>query len=876
MARKFRYMRKDFGELDAILEHMTIHMNFIEDRVEVTNVLKMTANKPLKSITLDADELKVIKVSSCSEPGDAGQPLEFDYHEKEKKLIVRLDKPASKGDRFCIKTKSHCIPSDTILEGIYKDSTPKGAPQQYISQCEMWGFQRIMPVIDDPRSKCTMTTTIEADSRYSHLITNGNIRRKTNPKGRPVLKPGDNSRQIITYENDIPMSPYLFLVAVGTWDLLQDEVKYRNGKSVNLEYLVPPGRANDARIPMEILKKSILWIRERQDYEYTKDTYRTICMDKSNFGGMENVGNTTIVTDSALVDEHTLDGHLLYAYKVIIHEFEHNQCGSETTMETPFDMWLNEAFTVDVERQFSAEQFDPGIMRLEQVDNIRGPLLGPLVIEDGGYAARIERDGFNHPDELVDGLTYIKAAEIVRMLRLMLGNDFKKGKNLYFKRYWNKNANSEQFFGCFEEASGRSLKEFKDGWLMRIGYPKVTAKTFYDEQRESFNIEFRQEVNGEPFHFPIDLALVDSAGRDIPGTSGIHEINQKKTKIVLKNIKERPAFASLNRDYSFYGTLKQDISLEGLADQVKLDPNHFNRVEAMRQITDMQRIKLMNDPEAAIDKSWIDIIGSILDDRSISNSLKSRLLLVEEQPLDRNYLGWYREQVKAKELLMKDVNKAYREKLIDYFNSLDTYKKEPLEKGIEDRMLKAILLGLISVENSSDSHKILIDHYKKATTPTDRVTALVGLNRSSSPQRRALLEEVYEKWHKSLSGYTNYLRIIPMGANDDVWEMIDKERKRKGFDITQPSFTRSLLVPMAFNNKMVWTEKGLGWLTDTIVEFSSINTYLASRLLNTFQLVDKMKPDLQEKVIPNLEHILKKCSKNEVLLGQVKGYLGHH
>jgi aminopeptidase N len=35
---------------------------------------------------------------------------------------------------------------------------------------------------------------------------------------------------------------------------------------------------------------------------------------------------------------------------VIVHEFEHNQCGSDVTMESPFDMWLNEAYTVDVER----------------------------------------------------------------------------------------------------------------------------------------------------------------------------------------------------------------------------------------------------------------------------------------------------------------------------------------------------------------------------------------------------------------------------------------------------------------------------------------------------------------------------------------------
>jgi aminopeptidase N len=164
-----------------------------------------------------------------------------------------------------------------------------------------------------------------------------------------------------------------------------------------------------------------------------------------------------------------------------VHEFEHNQCGSETTMETPFDVWLNEAYTVDVERQFMADLFDPTFIRLQQVDSIRHPLLGPLAIEDGGHAGRIVREGFNNPDELIDGVTYVKAAEVIRMLRLVLGAEpFRAGKSLYFSRYQNGNANTDQFFACFEEVSGRSLRSFKDGWLYSIGYPAVTVATDYD------------------------------------------------------------------------------------------------------------------------------------------------------------------------------------------------------------------------------------------------------------------------------------------------------------------------------------------------------------------------------------------------------------
>ena len=93
-----------------------------------------------------------------------------------------------------------------------------------------------------------MTTTIEADAAYTHLISNGNIDRRSNPDGKPVLKPGDPSRQIITYENPVPMAPYLFLACVGTWDALRDEVTYDSGRTVRLEYLAPPGTVAGVRI----------------------------------------------------------------------------------------------------------------------------------------------------------------------------------------------------------------------------------------------------------------------------------------------------------------------------------------------------------------------------------------------------------------------------------------------------------------------------------------------------------------------------------------------------------------------------------------------------------------------------------------------------
>jgi len=880
--RRFKYMREDFGDLPVTLNHLTMYLNFAGDFVEATNCLEMTAMQPMHELHLDANNIGIINVEWCKSPSDKGRLLDYEYFREKNSLVVKMPERVEKAEKFFIRTRTRCYPSDHLLEGIYRDATPPGSLQQYVSQCQQWGFQRIMPIVDDCRAKCTMTTTIEADSAYTHLISNGNISRLTNPDGKPVPKPGDPSRQIITYENLIPMAPYLFLVCVGTWDTLADSVLYESGRVVRLEYLVPPGAAEYVRVPMDILKKSVLWIRKTQNYEYTGETYRTICMNKSNFGGMENVGNTTIVTDAALVTEHTLDMSLLYAHAVIVHEFEHNQCGSETTMETPFDVWLNEAYTVDVERQFMADLFNPAFIRLYQVDSIRNPLLGPLAIEDAGHAGKIVREGFNDPDELIDGVTYVKAAEVIRMLRLILGEkDFHAGKTLYFARYHNGNANTDHFFECFEEVSGKSLEHFKREWLYRIGYPRVTAATEYDQSNCLYRIRFRQEVDPgqRPFHLPIELALVDFGGKDIPGTQEVFQLSEPEGEVVLKGISSPPAFASMNRDFSFYGTFGyRDADLKVLALQARLDPNAYNRVDAFRQLTDVERIRLLLNPDEKVNPEWLELYGEVLSAKNMSHSLKAYFLRIDEQPVNREYSTWYQELVAAREKLMLSVNRSYRDSLAGEFSGLDTYSetgtKAP-KNGIEARMLKHVLLDLIAVDDSEESHKIILDHFFSAVTATDRVAALLALNRSSSPLRRKVIDDTFESWHSHLSGYANYLRVVASGTREDVFDMIEIEKHRPRFDITQPTWSRALFLPMATNNKMVWTDRGIDWLTDTVIELAPINATTAGRLLNTFQHVRKLRHPLQANVREALEKIVKHVSEEAcpAVYGQASAYL---
>ncbi len=169
-------------------------------------------------------------------------------------LVIRFGIPFLPFTQFTVHTETICRPTKNLLEGLYYDETPPGAPPQQITQCQQWGFQRLVPCIDDMTAKCTYTTTIIADARYTNLITNGNV-------VVPLL-PAVEGRVKITYENmTTPMAPYLFFLGCGTYATFSRECEYADGRKCSLELLVPPASDPEmAEGALEILHDAVLWV----------------------------------------------------------------------------------------------------------------------------------------------------------------------------------------------------------------------------------------------------------------------------------------------------------------------------------------------------------------------------------------------------------------------------------------------------------------------------------------------------------------------------------------------------------------------------------------------------------------------------------------
>ena len=97
-------------------------------------------------------------------------------------------------------------------------------------------------------------------------------------------------------------------------------------------------------------------------------------------------------------------------------------------------------------------------------------------VEDAGPLAHPVRPALYHEiNNFYTATVYEKGAEVVRMLKTLLGpDDFRKGMDLYFERHDGEAATVEQFVQCFADASGSDLAQFMR-WYSQAGTPEVVA-----------------------------------------------------------------------------------------------------------------------------------------------------------------------------------------------------------------------------------------------------------------------------------------------------------------------------------------------------------------------------------------------------------------
>ncbi|MGQ0619139.1 MAG: aminopeptidase N [Panacagrimonas sp.] len=407
-------------------------------------------------------------------------------------------------EKFRLEVLTRLDPeNNTALEGLYRSGP------MLCTQCEAQGFSRITYCLDRPDVLSRYSVRIEADeTRYPVLLANGNcVEQGTLPGGK----------HFAVWEDPFPKPCYLFAMVAGDLGCVEGEHLTASGRRVALRFYVD--RGNESRVPhaMAALKRSMCWDEQVYGLEYDLDIYMVVAAREFNMGAMENKGlnlfNARFVLASpGTATDEDYDG----VESVIAHEYFHNWTGNRVTCRDWFQLSLKEGLTVFRDQCYSADLGSPDVTRIEQLRTLR-TLQFP---EDAGPTAHpVRPDEYSEVNNLYTATVYEKGAEIVRMLRALLGHQtFIAGVQRYLREHDGSAATVEDFLAAHEAQSGRSLEGFRH-WYSQSGTPRVEVSDEYEIATGRYTLRLKQYTPAtadgsakRPLPIPIRFSLRDSQG----------------------------------------------------------------------------------------------------------------------------------------------------------------------------------------------------------------------------------------------------------------------------------------------------------------------------------------------------------------------------
>ena len=331
--------------------------------------------------------------------------------------------------------------SNTQLMGLYR------AGATYCTQCEAEGFRRITYFLDRPDVMAVYTTRIEADKKEAPvLLSNGNLVAHGEVPG--------TSRHFAVWHDPFPKPSYLFALVGGNLACVEDSFTTMSGRKVKLAIYVEPGKEDRCGYAMDSLKRAMRWDETAFGREYDLDIFMIVAVSAFNMGAMENKGLNVFNDKYVLASPASAtDNDYAGIEAVIAHEYFHNWTGDRITCRDWFQLCLKEGLTVFRDQEFTADQRSRAV---ERISDVRGLRAHQFVEDAGPLAHPVRPELYREINNFYTSTVYEKGAEVVRMIRTLLGPaTFRKGMDLYFTRHDGQAATVEQFVQCFADVSRR-------------------------------------------------------------------------------------------------------------------------------------------------------------------------------------------------------------------------------------------------------------------------------------------------------------------------------------------------------------------------------------------------------------------------------------
>jgi len=768
--------------------------------------------------------------------------------------------------RFRLEIETVVDPSaNTQLSGLYRSGAI------YCTQCEAEGFRRMTYFPDRPDVMAVYTTRIEADKTEAPvLLANGNLVRSGNVPG--------TTRHFAVWHDPFPKPSYLFALVGGDLACVEDRFRTMSGREVTLRIHVEHGKERRCLYAMDALKRAMRWDETAFGREYDLDIFMIVAVSDFNMGAMENKG-LNIFNDKYILasPETATDTDFERIEAVVAHEYFHNWTGNRITCRDWFQLCLKEGLTVFRDQEFSADQRSRAV---ERIGDVRG-LRTHQFVEDAGPLAHPVRPALYHEiNNFYTATVYEKGAEVVRMLKVLLGpENFRKGMDLYFSRHDGQAATVEQFVQCFADVSSTDLTQFML-WYSQAGTPEVVATGSYDARVKSYRLELAQSVpptpgqpSKQPMVIPLAVGLVGREGRDLPlkledGRAverGVLILTKSVETFVFADVAERPV-ASLNRGFSAPIKLSANLSADDLRFLAAHDADPFNRWQALQTLA----TRLLVDNTAASrasrparhDPGLLDALGATLADGALEPAFVALALTLPGEAEIAREIGHDVDPdavFAARAALRAAVGEYLTGPLFDCYRRLSEsgpYRPDAASAG--RRMLRNTCLDLLVATHRPEAISLATRQYQAADNMTDRMAALSALSLCDVPERAVALDDFYARYADDPLIVDKWLTLqatIPEAATLDRVKALTSHR---AFSFANPNRVRALIHAFALANQKEFNRAdgaGYDFIVDTVLALDPKNPQLAARLVSAVKNWRMLEPVRRERAEAALRRV---------------------
>ena len=430
-------------------------------------------NKDCQSLVLDSKDLDISNIVDQ----ESGEKLEYVLGEKVNDFGSPLSislKSNTKGVTIHYKTS----PTASGVQVLAPEQTLGGKHPYLFTQNQAIHARSIVPCQDTPGIKAPYTAELTVDKPLVAVMSAVSVK-------------SEESELTTTYffEQEIPIPAYLLAIVIG--DIVPEEISGRVrvwSEASNIQACKSEFEGTD-----DILKAA-----EKVAGKYVWGRYDLLVLPPSfPYGGMENPC-LTFVTPTLLAGDKSL-------VNVVAHEIAHSWTGNLVTNANWEHFWLNEGFTVFLERKILkelAEIAEPGTGEaVRQAAHLHGLNSLKYAIEVFGEdnpltALNVNLDGVD-PDDAFSSVPYEKGSTFLFYLETLVGGPavFDPFLRSYIALHARQSITSEVFVNYFKSQFPNVEVDWEK-WLKSPGMPLVVPK--YDDSLQQESVEAAKAwSNGE-------------------------------------------------------------------------------------------------------------------------------------------------------------------------------------------------------------------------------------------------------------------------------------------------------------------------------------------------------------------------------------------